>query len=80
MNTNYDPPQPWRCATYAAHVCDGQVIGALGAYPVCAAGAAAEQVARDADQVRISAWMNSPEGRREIAREQATEHRIEGRR
>jgi hypothetical protein len=79
LNHNYDPPRPWTCATHEKHDCDGRAIGALGAVPVCAAGATAEAAARDADQARIAAWLATPEGRRAVALESAAERRIEAR-
>lgn len=62
---------PWRCVTPANHECDGVIVGALGAYPVCAAGAVAEQAARDAHDARMVAWRRSPEGRRTLRAEAA---------
>jgi hypothetical protein len=72
-------PLPWTCQTDAPHECSGPVIGAVGAYPVCQAGAAAEIAVRDARDAETRAWMESPEGRRVIARESAAERRWERR-
>lgn len=79
LNSNYDPPQPWICVSHTPHDCAGPVIGALGATPVCAAGAVAEEAAREADRARVAAWAASPEGRRAIAQEAAIERWIETR-
>ena len=77
LNASYDPPRPWRCITQEPHDCDGQVIGSLGAIPVCAAGAVVEEAARIRDRARQDAWAASPEGRRMIAEEAAIERWIE---
>lgn len=77
MNTNYDPPRPWTCQTLEPHACDGVIVGKVTPYPVCAAGAAAEIAARIKDHERVTAWANSPEGRRAIRAEAAMERRIE---
>lgn len=79
MNTNYDPPRPWQCLTPADHTCTGKVVGAVGSYPVCEPGAAAEIADRIADRARVQAWMDSPEGRRTLANEFAVERSIEWR-
>jgi hypothetical protein len=79
LNANYDPPRPWRCLTHQAHECDGTVIGALGALPVCAAGAVVELAAQATDRARADAWADSPEGRRVLAAEARTERWIESR-
>ena len=75
LNTNYDPPQPWRCVTYETHVCSGVVVGEVGV-PVCAAGAVAEGAAQDADRAYWSAWADSPAGRAEGAAERRLESRV----
>lgn len=79
LNTNYDPPQPWRCIPPAEHVCSGPVVGAVGAYPVCQAGAVAEQVRRDEENARLAAWMAQPEVRTMLDAEAARERYWEGR-
>ncbi len=61
LNPNYDPPQPWRCVTHAVHACDGVVIGAVGAYPVCHEGALAEQLERRDAHIDL-AIHGGPEG------------------
>lgn len=75
MNSNYDPPQPWRCISHERHECDGQVIGQVGV-PVCAAAAELEQARQDEDAARWAAWGDSPAGRAEAAAEQAWEARV----
>jgi hypothetical protein len=76
LNTNYDPPRPWRCCVDEPHECDGVVVGALGATPTCAAGEPAwREAARRRDE-RLRAWAESPEGRREAAWEMACERRV----
>lgn len=70
------PPGNWKCATFAPHECDGQLVGVLGACPVCEAGAAAEAAARDADRARIKALCDTPEFRRAAAAEHAWESRV----
>lgn len=79
LNENYQPGRSWLCATFAPHECLGTVVGAVGAYPVCANGAVAEEAAREADQARRDAWLNSPEGQRVLRQEAAMERWIEGR-
>jgi hypothetical protein len=74
-NENYAPPRPWRCVTHEAHGCAGDVVGAVGAIPVCEAGAAAEIAAQRADRARIEALLDTPEMRAEIAAEMAWEAR-----
>lgn len=75
-NTNYNPPRPWVCMTREAHGCDATVVGALGALPVCRAGAVAEQVAARADAARIAALMDTPAMRAEAARERRWEQQV----
>lgn len=58
LNDNYAPPQPWRCVTHAAHECTGDVVGALGAVPVCEPGRVAEIAVHTADRLLIMEWMN----------------------
>lgn len=77
LNTNYDPPQPWRCATRAAHDCDDDVVGAVGAYPVCCRGAEAEQLARAEQAERMRRLLADPEFQATLAREAEVEMRIE---
>jgi hypothetical protein len=76
LNENYSPPQPWRCATRAEHDCTGSVIGAVGAYPVCANGAEAEIEARLAEEARRAELLADPEIQRQIAWEQRVERRL----
>jgi len=75
LNANYDPPRPWICATHAAHECDGKVVGALGAYPVCLEGAVAERAARVAEEQRRAELLADPAIQRQIAWEIAMEAR-----
>ena len=76
LNTNYDPARPWRCITPAGHECDGQVIGAYGAYPVCQAGAVAEHARRIAEDERILALADDLHVQAAIAAELAWEARV----
>lgn len=76
LNTNYTPARPWTCQTFAPHTCTGEVIGFVGAYPVCAAGAPAEIEARRVDAERIEAFENTPEARAAAAAEHAWESRV----
>jgi len=78
-NTNYTPPIAWRCCTHAEHVCCGPVVGALGAVPVCANGAWAEEAARLADKARIARLMADPTFRAQLDREAAEEAAFERR-
>lgn len=75
LNTNYDPPQPWRCVTHEAHDCDGKVIGAVGAVPVCNTGAAAEITAQVADRLRREALLSDPAVQEAMRWEQRMEAR-----
>lgn len=79
LNTNYDPPRPWTCQTPAGHDCAGPVVGAVGAYPVCQAGAGAEITRRHAEDARLAALWEDPEFRAAIAAEAAVERWIESR-
>lgn len=79
LNTNYNPPRPWACITHESHDCTGTVIGALGAIPVCASGAVAQQAARDADRARRDALLATPEMQRILAKEARIERWIETR-
>jgi hypothetical protein len=79
LNTNYDPPRPWTCMTHAAHECTGTIVGKVGAYPVCQAGAAAELAARAADTERIQALLADPEMQARLAEEARIERMIESR-
>jgi hypothetical protein len=77
MNTNYDPPRPWICqADITGPICQGAVVGAVGATPVCEACAPDLIAYRDAERARIMALMDTPAMRREAAREQAWEARV----
>jgi hypothetical protein len=79
LNDNYDPPRPWVCATHAAHECDGKVVGALGAYPVCLEGAVAERAARRAEAERRARLMADPEFQARLREEARIERWIETR-
>jgi hypothetical protein len=78
-NTNYTPPVAWRCATFAEHVCAGPVVGAMGAVPVCANGAWAEEADRLANEARIARLMADPSFREQLRREAAEEAAFERR-
>lgn len=67
LNDNYSPARPWACMAPGAHECDGQVIGAHGAYPVCAQGVAVAQAQEDAIMADVAALMASPRFQREAA-------------
>lgn len=77
LNPNYDPPRPWRCATQATHDCDGEVVGAVGAYPVCCRGAEAEQLARAEQAERMNRLLADPAFQARIAEESRIETGIE---
>ena len=77
LNANYDPPRLWRCATHTLHDCDQQVVGKVGAYPVCRQGAEAEQGARAEDAGRIARLLADPEFQTAIRHEAAIEQAIE---
>lgn len=77
LNTNYDPPQPWRCVTHARHGCEGPVVGAVGAVPVCANGAVAEESARATDRARREALLADPEFQKVLAEEARIEQMLE---
>jgi hypothetical protein len=53
--TRYDG-EPWTCQTSEPHLCEGPVVGAIGAYPVCANGVDAERAARVSDRARMERW------------------------
>ena len=67
--------EPWTCATLVAHECTGPVVGAIGAYPVCANGVEAERASRVADRARMEKWAaeNADMLRAEAEAEQAYE-------
>jgi len=60
LNGSFNPPRPWRCCTTAAHECTGQVVGSMGALPVCAPAAEAEHTARDEGARRLAFLAASP--------------------
>lgn len=64
---------PWTCQVRGQHECDGVIVGALGAYPTCAAGVPVELAAREAERVRIAELMARPDMQRAIAWEQRME-------
>jgi hypothetical protein len=80
LNSNYDPPQPWRCQRVFAprlpSPCPGVVVGKVGACPVCADCGPIEVAAVNAERARIEALVASPEFIAEARREQAWEARV----
>lgn len=76
LNANYTPPRPWTCITSEAHTCSGDVVGAVGAYPVCPAGATAEIAAQVVERARLAAWLETPEAIAEARREREWEGRV----
>jgi hypothetical protein len=71
--------RPWICTTFAEHECHGPVVGAVGAYPVCANGVPAEQAARAREQARQDALLADPIFRAQIEREARQEQAWERR-
>lgn len=71
--------QPWVCVTPAEHNCDGDAIGAIGAYPVCRHGMAAERDRREVEQARQDALLADPDFRAQIEREARQEQALERR-
>jgi hypothetical protein len=66
---------PWICVTHETHTCSGPVIGAVGAVPVCEAGATAETRARRRADLRWRRYARAHAG--ELAAEAAAERRFE---
>jgi len=79
LNDNYTPPRPWTCQTPAEHNCHGEIVGAIGAYPVCRNGMAAERDRLEAEQARQNALLADPAFRAQIEREARIEAAFERR-
>lgn len=78
MNDNYTPAREWACVTREEHDCQGPVIGALGAVPVCANGEVAERDAWVRHQAHLNTLYNDPKFLAAIEAEGRMERRIEG--
>jgi hypothetical protein len=77
LNDNYLVPRPWDCITHETHDCGGPVVGAVGAIPVCAAGAVAELAMRAREDARRAALLADPAFQRLLTQECALEQRHE---
>lgn len=71
--------KPWKCVTPAEHVCTGHVVGAIGAYPVCANGVHAERAARHEADARLERLLADPSFRAQLEREARQEQEWERR-
>lgn len=58
---------PWTCQVQGSHECDGVIVGAIGAYPTCAAGYPVEVAARAVERERVAELMARPDMQRAIA-------------
>jgi hypothetical protein len=75
LNDNFTPALPWTCQAHGSHVCSGQVIGAIGATPVCRHGALVEQQARAEHRKMVAEFSRTPAARRAAAHERRVEAR-----